>query len=260
MAASLTEREHAELLNQVREMLVWRKWSTEQVSENETQVAESLESLRISNKIVSTVYDVPEKLNLCRRGETIYTSRWGKGKVVAFRPATEENGASDAPKGTFEQRAAMEAKRLQEEKEEEERIAEEEKIEHEKNDPDFLFKWQCQFCGRKNGRPDERCKGEEMWSFFLFGITQVFVFLCSLCSRSMFLYNVFTMFLQWYPMFLRFFPFRRMLNEKASAIKNRGGKMVGGSKEKKRGRGESESRGRGKGETGKGGGGESAGR
>ena len=64
MAASLTEREHAELLNQVREMLVWRKWSTEQVSENETQVAESLESLRISNKIVSTVYDVPEKLNL----------------------------------------------------------------------------------------------------------------------------------------------------------------------------------------------------
>ena len=230
------------------------------MSENKTQVAESLESLRISNKIVSTVYDVPEKLNLCRRGETIYTSRWGKGKVVAFRPATEEDGDSDAPKGTFEQRAAMEAKRLQEEKEEEERIAEEERIEHEKNDPDFLFKWQCQFCGRKNGRPDERCKGEEMWSFFLilylFGLHN-YLFFFVLCAHDR---CFFTMFLQWYPMFLCFFPFRRMLNEKASAIKDGGGKMVGGSKEKKRGRGESESRGGGKGEAGKGGGGESAGR
>jgi hypothetical protein len=65
MAASLTEREHAELLNQVREMLVWRKWSTEQVAENELQVTESLEGLRISRKIIESVYDVPEKLNLC---------------------------------------------------------------------------------------------------------------------------------------------------------------------------------------------------
>jgi len=34
--------------------------------------------------------DVPEKLNLCRRGEVIYLNKWGKCKVVSFRPDEEE--------------------------------------------------------------------------------------------------------------------------------------------------------------------------
>jgi ribosomal protein L40E len=36
-----------------------------------------------------------------------------------------------------------------------------EKAEQEQNDPDFLFRWLCQFCGRKNGRHDARCRGCE---------------------------------------------------------------------------------------------------
>jgi hypothetical protein len=161
MAASLTEREHAELLNQVREMLVWRKWSTEQVQENNILMVESLEELRISRKIVQEAYDVPEKLNLCKRGEIIYLQRWGEAKVVSFRPATDDAEEDAKPKGSFEQRAATEALRLSQEKEEAELQAAEEKAEQEKNDPDFLFRWLCQFCGRKNGRHDERCKGCE---------------------------------------------------------------------------------------------------
>ena len=161
MAASLTEREHAELLNQVREMLIWRKWSTDQVIENKELMNESLEELTISKSIVQKAYDIPEKLNLCRRGEVLYLSKWGKTKVVSFRPATDEDEKNNKPKGSFEQRAAAEAIRLKEEKEMDEQKAEEERIEQEKNDPDFLFKWLCQFCGRKNGRHDKRCKGCE---------------------------------------------------------------------------------------------------
>merc|ERR1712166_168902 len=128
MAASLTEREHAELLNQVREMLIWRKWSTDQVIENKELMNESLEELTISKSIVQKAYDIPEKLNLCRRGEVLYLSKWGKTKVVSFRPATDEDEKNNKPKGSFEQRAAAEATRLKEEKEMDEQKAEEERI------------------------------------------------------------------------------------------------------------------------------------
>jgi hypothetical protein len=40
--------------------------------------------------IVGKSMDVPEKLNLCRRGEVIYLNKWGKCKVVSFRPDEEE--------------------------------------------------------------------------------------------------------------------------------------------------------------------------
>jgi hypothetical protein len=160
MAAAMTERSHAELLNQVREMLIWRKWSTGQVKENQELLDESLDNLKISQLSLQNAYDVPEKLNLCRRGETIYLERWGKAKVVSFRPDEAEED-EEAPKGTIEQRAAIEAYRVKAEMEEKQRLAEEEKREQEKNDPDFLFKWLCQFCGRKNGRHDARCRGCE---------------------------------------------------------------------------------------------------
>ena len=57
MAAAMTERKHAELLNQVREMLVWRKWSTEQVSENKTLLEDSLEQLTVSQTLAKKRYD-----------------------------------------------------------------------------------------------------------------------------------------------------------------------------------------------------------
>ena len=44
--------------------------------------------------------------------------------------------------------AAAEAKRLADEKEEERKEAEEQ-AELEANDPDYLFRWQCKFCGRR---------------------------------------------------------------------------------------------------------------
>ena len=160
MAAAMTERSHAELLNQVREMLVWRKWSTEQVDTNNTLLVESLDNLTISQNIVKKAYDVPEKLNLCRRGEIIYLKRWGKAKVVSFRPDESDDPQQNAG-GSFEQRAAAEAIRMKEEAETMERVAAEEKEEQEQNDPDFLFKWLCQFCGRKNGRHNHRCRGCE---------------------------------------------------------------------------------------------------
>ena len=177
MAAALTEREHAELLNQVREMLVWRKWASGQVEENKQLLMESRVALKTSQSIVAQAYDVPEKLNLCRRGEVIFLSRWGKSKVLSFRPEVEEEddeedddgfdeGGENKKKkkrkkvgGTFEQRAAAEAKRLADEKEEKERKEAEAQAELEKNDPDYLFRWQCKFCGRKNGRHDLRCRG-----------------------------------------------------------------------------------------------------
>jgi len=57
MAAAMTERKHAELLNQVREMLVWRKWSTGQVSENKTLLEDSLEQLTVSQTLAEKRYD-----------------------------------------------------------------------------------------------------------------------------------------------------------------------------------------------------------
>ena len=53
----MTERKHAELLNQVREMLVWRKWSTGQVSENKTLLEDSLEQLTVSQTLAEKRYD-----------------------------------------------------------------------------------------------------------------------------------------------------------------------------------------------------------
>ena len=156
--------------------------------------------------------DVPEKLNLCRRGEVIYLNKWGKCKVVSFRPDEQEQEEPERKGtsllymlvvlcssttiwtymdhvdccmytnlyflyflyfylmfwiqwqdltfvsilGTFEQRAAIEAYKVKEQLALEEAAALEEKAEQEQNDPDFLFRWLCQFCGRKNGRHDAR--------------------------------------------------------------------------------------------------------
>ena len=153
--------------------------------------------------------DVPEKLNLCRRGEVIYLNKWGKCKVVSFRADEQEQEEPERKGtsvhvggvvfqyhnmnihgsrwllhvyepvffvffvflmfwiqwqdltfvsilGTFEQRAAIEAYKVKEQLALEEAEALKEKAEQEQNDPDFLFRWLCQFCGRKNGRHDAR--------------------------------------------------------------------------------------------------------
>ena len=81
----MTERKHAELLNQVREMLVWRKWSTGQVSENKTLLEDSLEQLTVSQTLAKKRYDGYMLVHTCmvhvgglRNGNTVKRqgSRW----------------------------------------------------------------------------------------------------------------------------------------------------------------------------------------
>ena len=156
-AALLTEQSHRELEIQVREMLTWREWAVQQKKEATDEVSEATLKLETAEELFEHAKEPPERLHYCRRGQTIYSSKWGPVKVLFYRPGEgeEEQGEKTAYESRLEldADAAAKQKKIDLEKEAEERKKEE------ANNPDILFKWLCKFCGRTNKRFDLRCRG-----------------------------------------------------------------------------------------------------
>jgi hypothetical protein len=155
--ALLTEQEHKELELQVREMLTWREWASDQKKQAEEELKRTTLNLETAEEFMEASREAPERLHYCRRGQTLFTSKWGRLRVLFYRPGEGEDEMGE--KTAYEQRLENDAEAMAKQKALDlEKEAEARRIE-EANNPDILFKWLCKFCGRTNKRIDLRCRG-----------------------------------------------------------------------------------------------------
>ena len=155
--AVLREQEHKEVELQVREMLSWREWAVEQMKQAKKEVEDSTLKFESAQELLLKVSELPERLHYCRRGQVLFVRKWGRVRVLFYRPGEgeEEIGKATAK----DKRNAADAEELAKIKLAEMEKEAEERRKAEANNPDVLFKWLCKFCGRTNKRIDVRCRG-----------------------------------------------------------------------------------------------------